>query len=470
VECVNKFFDQAATHTDIAPDILEQIKACSATVTFRFPVELQEGKIQVFQAYRAQHSHHRLPCKGGIRYSDAVNLEEVEALAALMTFKCALVDVPFGGAKGGISIDPSKYSADAIEKITRRYTMELVHRNFIGPHLDVPAPDMGTGPREMAWIVDTYRNFNFTKNQGLLGCVTGKPLSQGGIRGREEATGLGIFYGVRAALDEPYVLKRMGVERGTAGKEVVVQGFGNVGYHAARFLAKEGKAKIVAVIERDGAVEDRNGIDVEDLRRHMDAKKSIVSYKGSGGSTIIHKDPTKALELSCDVLIPAALEQVITAGNHTQIKAKLIAEGANGPVTPIAAQALEKRGVTILPDMWLNAGGVTVSYFEWLKNINSVRFGRMTKRWEEVGSNAMLDLIENMSGHKVDPADRAKASAGAGELQLVYSGLEETMLTSFRTIMEIVDQHEGKIDMRTAAYISSISKIAKFYSMSHWIF
>jgi glutamate dehydrogenase (NAD(P)+) len=281
---------------------------------------------------------------------------------------------------------------------------------------------------------------------------------------------LGIFYGVRVALDEPHILKRMGVAKGTEGKEIVVQGFGNVGYHAARFLSKEGKAKVVAVIERDGAVEDRNGIDVDDLRKHMDAKKSILTYKGKSGSTIIHKDPVAALELACDVLIPAALEQVIHQGNHANIKAKLIAEGANGPVTPIASQAMEKRGVVILPDMWLNAGGVTVSYFEWLKNINSVRFGRMTKRWEEVGSHAMLDLIEGMSGKKVSPSDRAKAAAGAGELQLVYSGLEETMLTSFRTIMEIVEAHDGKIDLRTAAYISSISKIAKFYSMSHWIF
>jgi glutamate dehydrogenase (NAD(P)+) len=466
VECVNQYFEKAAPFTDVSPDILEQIKGCNATVTFRFPVELEEGKIVVITGYRAQHSHHRLPTKGGIRYALSVDLEEVEALAALMTYKCALVDVPFGGAKGGIAIDPSKFTPEQLEKITRRYTMELVHRNFIGPHLDVPAPDMGTGPREMAWIVDTYRNFNFTKNQSLLGCVTGKPLSQGGIRGREEATGLGVFYGIRAVLNTPDVVSKLGLSLGVEGKECVVQGFGNVGSFSAKYLYEAG-AKIVGIIERDGAIECRTGLDPAAVKQHLAEGKSINTFSAPG--VVVYKEPLSALAIQCDVLIPAAMEKAITINNVDTIKAKIVAEGANGPVTPMASEKLFQRGVVVLPDMWLNAGGVTVSYFEWLKNINNVRFGRMTKRWEEVGAHAMIDVIESTTGKKVADALRAKVAVGAGERELVYSGLEETMTTAYQQILENTQKYNG-IDMRTAAYINTIQKIATFYVHGEFIF
>src|SRR5215211_3023310 len=249
---VEKSFDKAAKFTKWDPGVLEQIKACNSVYQMKFPVRMDDGRIEVIEAYRVQHSHHKTPCKGGIRFAAEVNQDEVMALAALMTYKCAIVNVPFGGGKGGIKIDPKKYTPYELEKITRRYTAELVKKNFIGPGTDVPAPDYGTGEREMAWIVDTYMGLR-PGEIDALGCVTGKPVTQGGVRGRREATGLGVFYGLREVCNMEDVMKKLGMPLGVAGKRLIVQGLGNVGFHAAKFC-REGGAILTVIAEREGAI------------------------------------------------------------------------------------------------------------------------------------------------------------------------------------------------------------------------
>ncbi|MBD0297449.1 MAG: Glu/Leu/Phe/Val dehydrogenase, partial [Flavisolibacter sp.] len=376
-ESVIKSFDKAAKFTKWDPGILEQIKACNAVYQMKFPVRMDDGRIEVIEAYRVQHSQHKTPCKGGIRFAAEVSQDEVMALAALMTYKCAIVNVPFGGAKGGIKISPRKYSVYELEKITRRYTSELVKKNFIGPGTDVPAPDYGTGEREMAWIVDTYTSLR-PGEIDAAGCVTGKPVTQGGVRGRREATGLGVFYGLREVCDMSDVMKKIGLPTGVEGKRVIVQGLGNVGYHTAKFFQNAG-AKIIALAEYEGSIWSDNGLDVDDVFQHRKTTGSILNFPGTSNFA----KNTDALEYDCDILIPAALENVINNENAYRIKAKIIGEGANGPLTPEADEVFIKKGTLIVPDMYLNAGGVTVSYFEWLKNLSHVRYGRMGKRFTE---------------------------------------------------------------------------------------
>ncbi len=354
-------FDKAAAFTKHPPGLLEQMKYCNSVYKFKFPLKRSDGTIEVVHAYRVEHSHHKLPVKGGIRYSELVNEDEVMALAALMTFKCAIVDVPFGGAKGGVRIEPRNYSPDQLEQITRRYTAELIKKSFIGPGVDVPAPDYGTGPREMAWILDTYQALH-TGNIDALACVTGKPVPQGGIRGRTEATGRGVFFGLRQALSYADDMRRLGLTPGLAGKRVVVQGLGNVGYHAAKFLQDSG-AVLVALAEYDGAIYNPNGLDVDAVQEHRRRGGTILDYPEAQNLA----RSADALECACDILVPAALEGVITEANAPRIQAKIIAEAANGPVTAAGEAILLERGVTIIPDIYLNAGGVTVSYFEWVK-------------------------------------------------------------------------------------------------------
>lgn len=453
---VLKYFDRAAKFIDVPEGILEQIKHCNSVYQIRFPVKIG-NEYQVIEAYRSEHSHHKLPTKGGIRYSMGVNQDEVMALSALMTYKCAIVDVPFGGAKGGIKVDPRKLSAEEMERITRRYTSELIKKNFIGPGIDVPAPDYGSGEREMAWIVDTYATF-FPNEINALGCVTGKPVSQGGIRGRKEATGLGVFYGVREALSVVEDCARWGMAPGIAGKTFVVQGFGNVGFHSCKFV-HQGGGKIVAIAEWDGAIFDANGIDPLALEAHRNKTGSILNFPGT--TTI---DKYAALELECDVLIPAALENQINKENADRIKCKIIAEAANGPVTADAEEVLNKKGIYIIPDIYLNAGGVTVSYFEYLKNISHVRFGRLGKRYDESASRNMLHVVEEITGNKVNTAQRELIERGADELDLVYSGLEETMITAYHAIRNELHSGAGVPDLRTAAFVSAIKKIATSYN------
>ena len=390
-QSVEKSFDKAAKFTKFDPGILEQIKACNSVYQMRFPVKRDDGSIEVIEAYRVQHSQHKSPCKGGIRFSDEVNQDEVMALASLMTYKCAIVNVPFGGGKGGIKINPRKYSVYELEKITRRYTSELVKKNFIGPGIDVPAPDYGTGEREMAWIVDTYASLK-PGDIDAAGCVTGKPITQGGVRGRKEATGLGVFYGIREVCNMPDVMKKIGLEQGIVNKKVVVQGLGNVGYHSAKFFREAG-AVVIALAEYEGAIMNPAGLNEEEVFQHRKNTGSILNFPGA---TNLAKN-TDALELECDILIPAALENVINGDNAPRVKAKIIGEAANGPCTPEADEIFIQKGILCVPDMYLNAGGVTVSYFEWLKNLSHVRYGRMEKRFTE---NLNIDILAQIEGLK----------------------------------------------------------------------
>jgi glutamate dehydrogenase (NAD(P)+) len=455
-QSVNTYFDKAAALLEHPKGLLEQIRACNSVYYVQFPVRIK-GDIQVISAWRAEHSHHKLPCKGGIRYSENVNQDEVIALSALMTYKCAVVNVPFGGGKGGIKINPKNYSVEELERITRRYTVELIHKNFIGPSVDVPAPDYGTGQREMAWIADTYQAFKGNEIDALA-CVTGKPIPQGGVRGRTEATGRGLYFGVREAVNDTELMKSLGLTTGFGDKTVIVQGFGNVGYHAAKFLAEAG-ATVTGIIEWDGAVVNSNGIDIEALAKHQRETGSIRNF--AGAQTI--DDGNTVLENPCDILVPAALESQITDYNADRIKARIIAEGANGPIAASAEPTLLAKNTLIIPDMYLNAGGVVVSYFEWLKNISHVRFGRMDKRFEERGNQGLVSTVERLTGKSLTAAERDLIIRGPEEEDLVNSGLEDTMITSYHEIMNIWRSRPNVKDMRTAAFISAIDKIAVSY-------
>jgi glutamate dehydrogenase (NAD(P)+) len=456
-QSVERSFDKAARFTKWDKGLLEQIKACNSIYSMRFPVKMDDGRIEVIEAYRVQHSQHKSPCKGGIRFSDAVNQDEVMALASLMTYKCAIVNVPFGGGKGGIKINPKNYSTYELEKITRRYTAELVKKNFIGPGIDVPAPDYGTGEREMAWIVDTYASLK-PGEIDAAGCVTGKPISQGGVNGRKEATGLGVFFGIREVCRMEDTMKRLGLSKGIEGKTVVIQGLGNVGYHSAKFF-REGGAKVVAIAEYEGAVYNANGLNEEDLFKHRKATGSILNFPGATNLA----NTSDALELDCDILVPAALENVINKDNAPRVKAKIIAEAANGPLTPDADEILSSKGALVVPDMYLNAGGVTVSYFEWLKNLSHVRYGRMEKRFRENKNMHILMQLEELTGRQVSAEERAAIMRGADEIDLVHSGLEETMISATREIMDIWNANPTIPDMRTAAYVNAINKVANSY-------
>ena len=452
---VINYFDNAAKFTKYPQGLLDQIKFCNSVYRMKFPVRM-EDRIEVVVAYRVEHSQHKLPTKGGIRYSTAVTQDEVKALAALMTFKCAVVDVPFGGAKGGVKIDPKKFKEIELEHITRRYTAELIKKNFIGPGVDVPAPDYGTGPREMAWIADTYAAFN--PGIDASACVTGKPVSQGGIRGRTEATGRGVFFGIREAVGVSDDMKKLKLKTGLKGKRVIIQGFGNVGYWSAKFL-QDGGADIIAIAEYEGAIYDPNGLDVDEVFKHRKEKGSILNYKKAKNI----KNTTEALEIECDILVPAALENQIHSGNAARIKTKIIAEAANGPTTPEAEKILTQNGTMIIPDLYLNAGGVTVSYFEWLKNLSHVRFGRMAKRHDETVNKTLIRAIEKSIGKKIDEKSKSIITHGADEHDLVNSGLEETMIQAYHEIREIRNKDKKIPDLRTAAFVCAIDKIATSY-------
>lgn len=451
-------FDKAARLLDIPEGLLQQIKACNAVYRIEFPVRFGD-KYEIFHAWRAEHSQHKKPVKGGIRYSEFVTQDEVMALAALMTYKCAIVNVPFGGAKGGVKLDPRKYTTEQLEKITRRYTAELISKGFIGPGTDVPAPDYGTGEREMAWMADTYDAFHPGQIDNLA-CVTGKPISQGGIRGRREATGRGIAFGLREVFQQADDMKRLKLSAGLEGKTVIVQGLGNVGYHAALFLQEEEGCKIIGIAEYEGAVYNPKGLNVKEVFDHRKRTGSITKFPGAKNIA----QPAALLEMECDILLPAALENQITVDNARDIKCKVLAEGANGPTTTQAEEILLKKNVLIIPDIYLNAGGVTVSYFEWLKNLSHVRFGRMEKRREEQAMNELLTAVETLCGKKLPESTRKKLAHGPSELDLVNSGLEETMAEAYQEIYATRTSTKGVADLRTAAYVVAIKKVATSYT------
>jgi len=454
---VNAYFDRAAALSGHPKGLLEQIRACNSVHAFQFPVRDPDGNIEVVRAWRAEHSHHKLPTKGGIRYSAAVDESEVKALAALMTYKCAVVDVPFGGAKGAVQVDPHQRSADHLERITRRYVHELVKKNLIGPGIDVPAPDAGTGEREMAWVVDTYAALN-PGQLDAMACVTGKPVTQGGIRGRKEATGRGLAYALGEACSRVEDMKALGLSVGIEGKRVVVQGLGNVGYHAAKFC-REGGARVIAFAVPEGAISDPKGFDEDAVLEYRRRTGSILGFPGVASIP----RSADALELDCDVLIPAALENQLTGDNAPRIKARIVLEGANGPTTPEGDEIFRAKGTLVIPDIYANAGGVVVSYFEWLKNLSHVRFGRLERRYRAASDLRLLHAVERASGKAFTDADRAAVVQAPNELSIVNSGLEETMVTAYQEIRETLQRQPAAQDLRTAAFLNAINKVARSY-------
>lgn len=457
-EQVNLYVDRAARLLDLPVGLLQQIKACNAVFHVSFPLRRDDGTIEVVHGWRAHHSQHRLPVKGGIRLAAHANEDEVTALAALMTYKCALVDIPFGGAKGAIKVDKARYSEGELERIVRRYTYELVQRNCIGPGVDVPGPDMGVGPREVAWIADTYMALKAGAEISAAGCITGKPLALGGVRGRLEATGRGVYFGIREAVAQADDMQRLGLTTGLEGKSVVVQGLGNVGYFAAKYLSEDG-VRIVGIVEREGSIFDSRGLNVDQAYQHrmsggslldLDAEIKLSGTDGIGG-----------LEWPCDILLPAAVENVLNADNAPRIQARMVAEGANGPTTAEGGRILNERGIVQLPDLFLNSGGVTVSYFEWLKNLSHVRFGRMEQRFEASSNARLLRAVEELTGSNFNPRVFEQVAVGASELDIVNSGLEDTMVTAFHQMRDLARRKDA--DYRSAALATAVQKVANSY-------
>ncbi|GGH45554.1 glutamate dehydrogenase [Frigidibacter albus] len=461
-ESVDLMFNRAVAVMDLSPGLEEKIRVCNSTYTVRFGVRLR-GDIHTFTGYRSVHSEHQEPVKGGIRYAMSVNQDEVEALAALMTYKCALVEAPFGGSKGGLCIDPREWEEHELERITRRFAYELIKRDLINPSQNVPAPDMGTSEREMAWIVDQYQRMN-TTDINAMACVTGKPLHQGGIAGRVEATGRGLQYGLREFFRHPEDVAKAGLFGGIEGKRVIVQGLGNVGYHTAKFLSEEDGAIITGIIERDGAIFSATGLEVEAVRDWIRLNGGVKDFPGATFTA----DGASMLETDCDILIPAAMEAVINLSNAARIKAPLIVEAANGPVTAGADAVLRDKGTVLIPDMYANAGGVTVSYFEWVKNLSHIHFGRMERRQEEARHKLLVDELERLSSDKglgwtLSPGFKDKYLRGADELELVRSGLDDTMRIAYQSMREVWHTRPEVTDLRMAAYVVAIDRVAKSY-------
>lgn len=456
-QSVVRYFDQAAALTDVDPGLLKQVRHCNSVYRIRFPVRKDNGEIETVQAYRAEHSYHRLPAKGGIRFSMNVNQDEVIALAALMTYKCAIVSAPFGGAKGGVVIDPFATSVEFRERVTRRYTAELIKKNFIGPAVDVPAPDYGTGEREMGWIADTFKALK-SGEMNTYACVTGKPIALHGIEGRREATGLGVYYGLEECLSRKEVVKPLGMKPGIKGKRVIVQGLGNVGYHAADSISRLGKGIITGIAEMEGGIFDPDGLDVDAVFQHRKETGSILNFPGATNV----EDGQQLLEEDCDILIPAALEEQITKKNAARIQARVIAEAANGPVDAEAESILLDAGKLIVPDLYLNAGGVTVSYFEWLKNLSHVGFERMVSGYESMANQRIVDAMQKLSGKRLSPRESSAITAGPSERDFVHSALRSTMRDAYNNVHEVWRARKTP-SLRAAAFCYAIEKVAVTY-------
>ena len=452
----NKLFDQALSYTDISPDLALRIRVSNSTYTINFGVKLRD-KIHTFTGWRSVHSEHFEPAKGGIRYDINASQEEVEALAALMTYKCAIIEVPYGGSKGALKINPKDWTKAEIEKITRRFAQELIKRDLIHPAQNVPAPDVGTSANEMAWIADEYRRI-YPTDINALACVTGKPTEKGGLVGRAEATGRGVQYIIREFFrhDDDYL--KAGFRDGLKDKKVSIQGLGNVGYHAAKFLQQEDECRIVCVMEYNGAILNPDGLDIEKIKQHY-LEHGIFEGCPEGK---FEPNTSELLCMECDILIPAAKENVIDEFNAKEIKAKLIVEAANGPITFEADEILNKRNVTIIPDIMANAGGVAVSYFEWIRNIRHIRFGRLEKRRNAFQFETLIAAIETMTGKDMPEKFKEQFIEGANEIDLVRSGLDDMMREAYQKVRQ--SMIENKIpNLRTAAYKVALDRIAISY-------
>ncbi len=461
-ESVDLSVNRAVSLLGVSAALKKKIRICNSTYTVRFGVRLR-GTIYTFTGYRSVHSEHMEPVKGGIRYAPNVDQDEVEALAALMTYKCALIEVPFGGSKGALRIDPKQFEEFELEQITRRFTYELAKRSLIHPSQNVPAPDMGTGEREMAWIADQYARMN-TTDINANACVTGKPLNSGGIAGRVEATGRGVQYALREFFRHKRDRERANLAGSLDGKRVIVQGLGNVGYHAAKFLQQEDGAVICGIIEHDGALYDPGGLDVETVYQGLVRDGGLAKFPNA----ITGAKANSVLEEACDILIPAAVDSIINLSNADRIQAPLIIEAANGPITAGADAVLQQRGTVIIPDLYANAGGVTVSYFEWVKNLSHIRFGRMQRRQEEARHQLLIDELERLSantsaGWEVSPTFKAKYLRGADEIELVRSGLDDAMRIAYQQMREVLHSNAAVDDLRTAAYLVAIDRVVKSY-------
>jgi glutamate dehydrogenase (NAD(P)+) len=451
--------------------VMAALRPCNHVLQISFPLRRDNGDYEMITGWRAQHSHHRLPCKGGIRYWKHANADEVQALAALMTWKCACVDVPFGGGKAAIQIDTSDYSEHELEQITRKFTTELAKKGFIGPSIDVPAPDMYTGEREMAWMANQYGQTQGYGDLNYAACVTGKPISQGGVHGRVSATGRGVFHGIDIFMNDRETMIKLDMKPGIEGKTFIMEGFGNVGYHTARHLKKK-SGVMVGVREWDGQLWNPNGIDPVALGDYKLAHGTINGFPGAESVPLDDSIITR----EADILCPCACEKTISADNAKDIKAKVIAEGANGPITPKGHEILVANGRMVLPDLYMNAGGVTVSYFEWLKNLNHVSYGRLLFKYQEEANLDLLDSVQKSLEDKFgSPGTRAHIPIvptkafqekihGASEKDIVQSGLEYTMERAGHRILDIAKEYDLGLDFRTAAFISSIEKIFTTYN------
>ncbi|XOJ72684.1 Glu/Leu/Phe/Val dehydrogenase [Candidatus Pelagibacter sp. Uisw_114] len=454
---VNLHVDKSAKLLNFSDDLLEHLKSTHSLIKVNVGVVL-DGKINNFTGWRAVHSEHILPTKGGLRYSETVDQDDTEALASLMTYKCAIVNIPFGGAKGGLKINPKNYTMPQLREITKAFASKLINKGFISPALNVPAPDVGTSEREMEWILETYKTLK-PDDINYRGCVTGKPLHRGGIAGRTEATGRGIEEVVREIFRHEDIVKEAGLKNELKDNEIIVQGFGNVGSNLAKHLYNRDNAKIIAIGEFDGYLYNKKGIDINALIEFFQKNKSINNPKLGE----FKNNPSELLELDCDILIPAALENAITIDNVNKIKTKLIIEAANGPISFEADQKLFEKGVMIIPDIYVNAGGVVVSYFEWVKDISHIRFGRVEKRFQEQKILDIIDLIDKKTNTKTDFDTIKKIIHGADEEDLAFSGLEDSMRNAFIEIYNAKKQI--KKSFRDSAYYVSLKKIRNFYTV-----
>ena len=455
LENVDMMLDDAIRFTKIDKEISKIIKTCRSVIQLKFPVKIK-NKIEIFYGWRAVHSQHRLPVKGGLRYSTNVSQEEIEALASLMTFKCAVMDIPFGGAKGGLLIDPKKYDEESLEKITKKFARELIRRGYLSPARDVPAPDVGTSPREMGWILDAYKSLR-PDDINHVACVTGKSIDHGGIKGRLEATGNGVCEALKEFFRHPEEVKKANLKPNLENQKIIIQGFGNVGLNSAKALHANG-CKIIGIAEKKGGIFSENGIDILKLENYLKENNSVMGFPGTKQIS----PSSELLIYKCDILIPAALENAITLQNVDKIQAKLICEGANGPVSYRADKKLQEKGTVIIPDIYANGGGVTVSYFEWIRNISHIRMGRLNKRYEEHRGETILKALNSIYPKKLSPEIIDQLVHGADEGDLIASGLEDTMRVAFQEILE------RKLSLnlpnyRTAAYIIALKKIEKSF-------
>ena len=452
----NKLFDQALSYTEISPDLATRIRVSNSTYTINFGVKLRK-EIHTFTGWRSVHSEHFEPAKGGIRYDINASQEEVEALAALMTYKCAIIEVPYGGSKGALKINPKEWTKSEIEKITRRFAQELIKRDLIHPAQNVPAPDVGTGAEEMAWIADEYRRIHPT-DINALACVTGKPTQKGGLVGRSEATGRGVQYIIREFFRHEEDYLKAGFKGGLKDKKVVLQGLGNVGYHAAKFLQEEDGCRIVCVMEHNGAILNPDGLNIEKIKSHQ---SEHGSFEGCSEGKF-EANTSEFLTMECDILIPAAKENVIDKTIAQDIKAKLIVEAANGPITFEADGFLNERNVTIIPDIMANAGGVAVSYFEWIRNLRHIRFGRLEKRRNAFQFDTLISAIETMTGKEMPDKYKEQFIEGANEIDLVRSGLDDMMREAYQKVRQSMIENDIP-NLRTAAYKVALDRIATSY-------